>query len=306
MAGHGNLGSLLLDGFCGAALDNKTLKSKRPQHRSIAKSIRVGRLPAGQLVLPLVLPQQAQKHFLKRAAGADTLDKTGPRTDKTGSRMSKAEPGDEAQMKWTIANIPSQRGKVAVVTGANSGIGWHTALELARSGGEVILTARSEEKGRDAVNRIRREVAQADVRAEILDLASLASVRRFAAKIGSEPKLDLLINNAGVMKVPKRELTEDGFERQFATNFLGHFALTGLLLPVLLRAPAPRVTTVSSVAATLELKRIDFKNIQGERGYHPWKAYCQSKLADLMFALELSRRCSAQGLRLLSNAAHPG
>ena len=124
--------------------------------------------------------------------------------------------------------------------------------------------------------------------------------------MGSEPKLDLLINNAGVMKVPKRELTEDGFERQFGTNFLGHFALTGLLLPVLLRAPAPRVTTVSSVAATLELKRIDFENIQGERGYHPWKAYCQSKLADLMFALELSRRCSAQGLRLLSNAAHPG
>jgi NAD(P)-dependent dehydrogenase (short-subunit alcohol dehydrogenase family) len=144
------------------------------------------------------------------------------------------------------------------------------------------------------------------VRAEILDLASLASVRSFAAKLGAEPKLDLLINNAGVMKVPTRELTEDGFERQFATNFLGHFALTGLLLPVLLRASGPRVTTISSIAAKLGVARLRFDDLQCERGYDPWTAYCRTKLADLMFALELGRRCAARNLPLLSNAAHPG
>jgi NAD(P)-dependent dehydrogenase (short-subunit alcohol dehydrogenase family) len=208
--------------------------------------------------------------------------------------------------KWTTADIPPQNGKLAVVTGANSGIGWHTALELARAGSEVILTARSESKGRDAVDRIRRQLPQAKVRAEILDLASLASVHSFAAKINTEPKLDLLINNAGVMKVPRRQLTEDGFERQFGTNFLGHFALTGLLLPVLLRASAPRVTTISSIAATMGLKRINFDDLQWQHSYGPWIAYCQSKLADLMFALEFSRRCAAKNIPLLSNAAHPG
>jgi len=117
-----------------------------------------------------------------------------------------------------------------VVTGANSGIGWHTALELARAGAEVILAARTEAKGRDAVERIRREISQAKVRAEVLDLASLRSVRAFTAKVSYEAKLDLLVNNAGVMSVPKRQLTEDGFELQFGTNFLGPFALTGLLM----------------------------------------------------------------------------
>ena len=209
-------------------------------------------------------------------------------------------------MPWTIADIPPQNGKLALVTGANSGIGWYTALELARAGCEVILTARSESKGQDAVERIRRQLPQARLRVEILDLASLASVHVVAAKLSVEPKLDLLINNAGVMKLPKRQLTEDGFERQFGTNFLGHFALTGLLLPVLLRAPSPRVTTISSIAAKMGLKRINFDDLQWERSYNPWKAYCQSKLADLMFALELSRRCSAKNIPLLSNAAHPG
>lgn len=131
-------------------------------------------------------------------------------------------------------------------------------------------------------------------------------MRSFAAKISSEPKLDLLINNAGVMKIPRREVTEDGFERQFGTNFLGHFALTGLLLPALQHAPSPRVTTVSSVAAKMGLKRINFDDLQWEHAYGPWKAYCQTKLADLMFALELSRRCAAKNIPLLSNAAHPG
>ena len=208
--------------------------------------------------------------------------------------------------KWTVADVPSQKGKLAVVTGANSGIGWFTALELARAGGEVILTTRTEAKGQDAAERIRRELPQAAVRFELLDLASLSSVRAFATKVGAEAKLDLLVNNAGVMNVPTREVTEDGFELQFGTNFLGPFALTGLVMPVLQRAPSPRVTTVSSGAANLGTKKINFDDLRWERSYGPWKAYCQSKLADLIFALELGRRSTERRLGLLSDAAHPG
>ncbi len=207
---------------------------------------------------------------------------------------------------WTARDIPSQKGKLAVVTGANSGIGWHTALELARAGCEVILTARTEAKGHDAAERIRQQLPAARLRAEVLDLASLRSVRGFAAKMDGEPKLDRLVNNAGVMNVPRREVTEDGFERQFGTNYLGPFALTILLMPVLLRATSPRVTTVSSGAANMGTKRIHFDDLQWEHSYGPWKAYCQSKLADLLFALELGRRAAASGMPLLSNAAHPG
>ncbi len=207
---------------------------------------------------------------------------------------------------WTVADIPSQAGKLAVVTGANSGIGWYTALELARAGSEVILTARTESKGADAVERINRELPSARVRFELLDLASLKSVRAFAQRVDSAGKVDLLVNNAGVMRLPSRELTEDGFERQFGTNFLGPFALTILLLPALRRAGSPRVTTVSSGAANMGLKRINFEDLQWERSYGPWKAYCQSKLADLMLMLELARRSAAAPITLLSNAAHPG
>src|SRR3984957_18851181 len=166
-----------------------------------------------------------------------------------------------------MGDIPSLQGRLAVVTGANSGIGWHTALELARAGSEVILASRTESKGRDAVDRIRQQLPQARVRAEILDLASLQSVQSFAARIDREPKLDLLVNNAGVMAVPKRQVTEDGFEQQFGTNFLGPFALTMALLPALLRAQSPRVTTVSSGAANMGLKRINFGDLQWERSY---------------------------------------
>lgn len=209
-------------------------------------------------------------------------------------------------MPWTAADIPPQYGKLALVTGANSGIGFHAALELARAGCEVILTARSHEKGREAVERVRRELPQAKVRGEILDLASLRSIRALAAKIEEQPKLDLLLNNAGVMALPTREVTEDGFERQFGVNFLGHFALTALLVPVLLRARTPRVTTVSSVAANMRMKRIHFDDLQSERSYDPWNAYSQSKLADLMFALEFSSRLVKKNYSILSNAAHPG
>jgi NAD(P)-dependent dehydrogenase (short-subunit alcohol dehydrogenase family) len=177
---------------------------------------------------------------------------------------------------------------------------------LARAGSEVVLPTRSDSKGHDAVERIRRELPSAKVRSEVLGLASLRSVRAFAAKINNGPKLDLLVNNAGVMSVPQRQVTQDGFELQFGTNFLGPFALTVLLMPALRRAVAPRITTVSSGATNMGLKRINFDDRQWEKSPAPWNAYCQSKLADLMSMLELERRCNAAGIRLLSNAAHPG
>jgi NAD(P)-dependent dehydrogenase (short-subunit alcohol dehydrogenase family) len=207
---------------------------------------------------------------------------------------------------WTTANIPSQSGKVAVVTGANSGIGYNTALELARAGAEVILAARDERKGQDAVSRIQQQVPQAKVRFEQLDLASLHSIRAFAGRLSNQPRIDLLVNNAGVMSIPKRETTSDGFEKQFGTNYLGPFALTLLLLPLLQRSANPRVTVVSSGAANMGMKKINFDDLQSEKSYGPWKAYCQSKLADLLFMSELGRRAKLAGFPLLTDAAHPG
>jgi len=176
---------------------------------------------------------------------------------------------------------------------------------LASAGAEVLVTGRNAEKGRVAIERIKRAVPSAKVRFEMLDLASLASVRAFAAKmIARGQPLDLLINNAGVMDLPARRLTEDGFERQFGTNHLSHFALTGLLLPLLVRAEAPRVVNVSSLAH--RGGKIDFDNLQAERKYKSWPAYQQSKLANLLFTFELQRRSDAYGWGVMSNAAHPG
>jgi NAD(P)-dependent dehydrogenase (short-subunit alcohol dehydrogenase family) len=205
--------------------------------------------------------------------------------------------------KWSVKDIPSQAGKVAVVTGANSGIGWDTALELARAGGEVVMTARTQAKGEDAVDRVRRVIPQAKVRYEQLDLASVRSVREFAARVSRGGKVDLLVNNAGVMMIPVRQETEDGFEMQMGTNFMGPFALTLLLMPALMKSSAPRVTNVSSGAANMGLKRIRFEDMQWTKGYKPWAAYCQSKLGNLLMTTELGRR--AEG-KVLSNAAHPG
>ena len=206
---------------------------------------------------------------------------------------------------WTVADIPSQRGKLAVVTGATGGLGYETALALASAGAEVLVTGRNAEKGRVAMERIKRAVPSAKVRFEMLDLASLASVRAFAARmIARGQPLDLLINNAGVMDLPARRLTEDGFEMQFGTNHLSHFALTGLLLPLLGRAEAPRVVNVSSLAH--RGGKIDFDNLQAERKYKSWPAYQQSKLANLLFTFELQRRSDAYGWGVMSNAAHPG
>ena len=210
-----------------------------------------------------------------------------------------------ATRKWTAEQIPSQAGKTALITGANSGIGYQTALELAHHGAHVLLGCRNEAKGRAALERLLREAPGASAEVVQLDMASLASIRAFAAAfLGRGIALDLLINNAGVMALPKRELTEDGFERQFGTNHLGHFALTGLLLPALLAAPAPRVVTVASLAH--RTGKIEFDNLQRERGVRAWDAYNASKLANILFAKELDRRARAAHNRLLSLAVHPG
>jgi NAD(P)-dependent dehydrogenase (short-subunit alcohol dehydrogenase family) len=203
--------------------------------------------------------------------------------------------------RWTAAVIPDQRGRVAVVTGANSGLGLATARELARAGARVVLATRSTQKGEDATSRIASTVPGAELDPAVLDLADLDSVRAFAA--AAPARVDLLINNAGVMAAPRR-VTKQGFESQLATNHLGHFALTGLLLGRLLAAPAPRVVTVSS---TLHRRgTMNFDDLQGERKYSPWGAYGQSKLANLMFCFELQRRATEAGTALLSMAAHPG
>jgi NAD(P)-dependent dehydrogenase (short-subunit alcohol dehydrogenase family) len=204
----------------------------------------------------------------------------------------------------TQVEISSQLGRTAAITGATGGLGYETALALAKAGSEVILTGRDDRKGRSAIEKISREVAGAKVSYQHLDLASLASVADFAQRMHARHSLDLLINNAGVMALPRRQTTADGFEMQFGTNYLGHFALTARLMPVLRRASGPRVVSVSSLAHRTGF--IDFDDLQGVRVYSPWKAYGQSKLAMLMFALELQRRSDAAGWNLTSNAAHPG
>lgn len=210
-----------------------------------------------------------------------------------------------ATKKWTAGDIAEQTGKTVLVTGANSGIGYQAALELARRGAHVLLGVRDKTKGAAAMSKLRREVPAASIELADLDMASLASIRAFAASFTSRAvPLDLLINNAGVMALPKRELTEDGFERQFGTNHLGHFALTGLLMPALLAAPQPRVITVSSLAH--RNGRMEWDNLQSERKYVPWDAYNASKLANLLFALELQRKASASGSPLVSIPVHPG
>ena len=201
--------------------------------------------------------------------------------------------------KWTAADIPDQSGRLAVVTGANSGLGAVTARELARAGASVVIASRNVAKGEEAAAKMRGEVA-----VKQLDLADLASVRAFAeAFAGEHERIDLLINNAGVMAPPRR-VTVDGFESQLATNHLGHFALTGLLLGRLLAAPAPRVVTISSGAH--RIGTIKFDDLQGERGYNNWRWYGQSKLANLLFCFELQRRATAAGVSLESLASHPG
>jgi NAD(P)-dependent dehydrogenase (short-subunit alcohol dehydrogenase family) len=206
--------------------------------------------------------------------------------------------------KWTAENIPDLTGKTAVVTGANSGIGYETARALARKGATVILACRDKDKGNAAAQKISQEFPAAKAELMMLDLSELASVRRFAGEFKSRfGALDLLINNAGIMAVPYRK-TADGFESQFGTNHLGHFALTLLLMDRILRAPRARVITVSSFGH--KLAKMDFENLSAEKGYDPQKAYGQSKLANLLFTYELQRRFEAAGADAIAAAAHPG
>ena len=202
---------------------------------------------------------------------------------------------------WTTADMPSLVGRRAIVTGANSGLGLETARALAQAGAEVTLAVRDVSKGEQAARSMsgHTEVAR-------LDLADLGSVRAFAAEWSTRHPagLDLLINNAGIMAIPRR-LTADGYETQFATNHLGHFALTGLLLPALIAVPHSRVVTVASSAHRM-VKGINFDDLMGSTKYRSWTAYGQSKLANLLFAGELQRKADEHDLTMKSMAAHPG
>ena len=227
-------------------------------------------------------------------------------------------PSSQSSVTWRTENvarlIPSQAGRRTLITGANSGIGYPAARELARAGAHILLGSRDRGKGEAAVARLRSEVPAASVELSILDLASLASVKDFAAReLDRGLPLDVLIDNAGVMAPPKRLETSDGFELQFGTNVLGHFALTGLLLPAIARAvtassaelpQSPRIVILASIAHKRGV--IEFDDLQSTRSYNPMKAYAQTKLADLMLAFELDRRLRAKTLPILTVAAHPG
>lgn len=211
---------------------------------------------------------------------------------------------------WKAADIPSLAGKRVLITGANSGIGFHTALKLARKGAQVMLACRDKRRGEDALARLDTDSPSAHTELVIFDLASLASVREFAEReLAQRRPLDILINNAGVMAPPKRLETADGFELQFGTNVLGHFALAALLMPALELAGTkstdrPRIVTIASIAH--KRGQLNFNDLQSTKSYGPMRAYQQSKLADLMFAFELNRRLRAGNSRVMSVAAHPG
>jgi NAD(P)-dependent dehydrogenase (short-subunit alcohol dehydrogenase family) len=207
-------------------------------------------------------------------------------------------------MAWSVRDIPDLSGKVFVVTGSNSGIGLEAASALASRNATVVMACRSEGKAKSAADAIRAKHASATIDVRSLDLSSLASIRSFAAAlIEAHPRIDVLVNNAGIMAIP-RTLTADGFEMQIGTNHLGHFALTGLLLPALSKAPAARVVTVSS--SVHRGGAIRFDDLMGERSYDKWAAYMQSKLANLHFTYELHRRAAKAGLSIASLSCHPG
>ena len=208
-------------------------------------------------------------------------------------------------MSWTIADIPSQEGRVAVVTGANGGLGLETARALAGAGAHVVMAARNQAKAAEAVDDIRSGLSGASLEVVDLDLGSQASVRDAAAAIiRDHQRIDLLVNNAGLMGIPERR-TADGFEMQFGVNHLGHWSLTALLMPALLRAPRGRVVTVTSTAHHMG-RAVDPSNVNLEGNYGPWKAYGRSKLANFHFGLGLQQRLAAASAPLSSLIAHPG
>jgi NAD(P)-dependent dehydrogenase (short-subunit alcohol dehydrogenase family) len=205
---------------------------------------------------------------------------------------------------WTAQHIPDQTGKIAVITGANSGLGYESALALAAKGAHVVMACRNPQRAQQAQEALLQQVPNASVELAALDLGNLASVRAFAEAFGQRhSRLDILINNAGLMAIPK-QFTADGFEAQFGVNHLGHYALTGLLMPRLLAAPGSRVVNVSSQAHTAG--RIRFDNLKAEKSYSRFGAYAQSKVANLLFTHELQKRLDHAGAPVLSVAAHPG
>jgi NAD(P)-dependent dehydrogenase (short-subunit alcohol dehydrogenase family) len=217
--------------------------------------------------------------------------------------MPKSNIGAGAPPAWTTSNIADQTGRTAVITGANTGLGYETAAALAAKGARVVLAVRDLDKGKDAARRIEAVTPGTSVDLQELDLTSLASIRSAADRLKSDhDSIDMLINNAGVMFTPK-STTKDGFELQFGTNHLGHFALTGLLLDRLLATPGSRVVTVSSTGHRI-VDGIRFDDLQWERDYNRFRAYGQSKLANLLFTYEL--QCRLRGTDTLAAAAHPG
>ncbi|MBA1380129.1 oxidoreductase [Pseudomonas brassicacearum] len=217
------------------------------------------------------------------------------------------EASDRAAPKpdWSTHDMPSQRGRIILVTGGTSGMGYEDALALARAGAEVIIAARNLERGAEAIKRIRQAVPDAKLQFESVDLANLSSVRGLAERLNQRlPRLDVLINNAAVMAPPERGTSADGFELQLATNYLGHFALTGLLVPLLRQSDDARVVSLSSIAATRGA--VNFDDLQSEQKYDPYATYAQSKLAILQWAFALQRRSDAQKWGIRSIAAHPG
>lgn len=205
---------------------------------------------------------------------------------------------------WTKQNIKAQNGKTVIVTGANAGLGYETALGLYEAGADVVLACRSQKTASEAVASITKSGGKGSLKTAILDLSSLDSVKQFAVDFKNNyQKLDVLINNAGIM-TPPAALTADGYESQFGVNFLGHFALTGYLYPLLQTTPDSRIVTLSSLAYTVAT--IDFDNLKLEKPYDAHREYFQSKLANMVFTVELQRRISAHGDQILSLGAHPG
>ncbi|MBU0564342.1 MAG: SDR family oxidoreductase [Gammaproteobacteria bacterium] len=206
---------------------------------------------------------------------------------------------------WSLDDMPAQTGRIVLVTGGTSGMGYEDALALSRAGAEVIIAARNAERGQETIERIREQVPDARVQFEAVDLANLASVRSLAERLQERlPRLDVLINNAAIMAPPERGTSVDGHELQLATNYLGPFALTALLMPLLLESDDPRVVSLSSIAAGRG--RLNFADLQAEQGYNPYATYAQSKLAVLMWAMELQRHSDTAGWGIRSIAAHPG
>lgn len=211
---------------------------------------------------------------------------------------------EKMKCNWTSADIPLQKGRSVVITGTG-GIGYEIALEMTRTGAEVIMAGRNMEKGEEAIRKIKAMNLSGNICFEKLDLAELASIEAFGEKMRVQRKsLDILVNNAAVMNPPKRLLTKDGFELQLGTNYLGHFALTAQLIPLLKKGRKPRVVTLSSIAHLTGT--INFDDIQSKQDYKPMVSYAQSKLACLMFALELQRRSDTNGWGISSMGAHPG